>query len=369
MENCRVEGKDYRMRLDNPLTLLKVIGDLEIPRRKLARIGGSLAAEIGKKKMLQAFGKGMRSPFATGSSLTFREWLMQYTDNEVLHGLFDAIIVAVLVCHAWELPASEFFSYMTALGALADAGIAPRGNVDLIEGLVDVIRGNGDAWLGSPVKRIVVSKGEARGVVVEKEGRETTVTSKVVISDAGPKKTVDLAGSDNLGRRYLREMRMRLRAGPAMLVLVGSDEPLLPEDAHFMVISGARRLVCAGDIALLCPDLAPPGKHLSYYCGYPLNSLVPMEAEWERIQCLRDLEEQFPAFKKHGEIIHMGVHDVDSDFPGARAWPGYDMPPQTPIRNLYNIGEGVRAPGWSGTNKAAKTAVQVADMVVKILTT
>jgi hypothetical protein len=190
-----------------------------------------------------------------------------------------------------------------------------------------------------------------------------------VISDTGPKRTVELAGSDNFSRKYMREIRMRLRAGPAMLVLVGSDKPLLPENAHFMVISGARRIVCAGDIALLCPDLAPQGKHLSYYCGYPLNSLVPMEAEWEKIQCQRDLEEHFPDIKKHGEILHMGVHDVDSDFPGARAWPGYDMPPETSIKNLYNIGEGVIAPGWSGTNKAAKTAREVADMVSKMLMT
>jgi phytoene desaturase len=365
--HCRVEGKDYEMRLDNPLTLLSMVRDLDMTRWELARLGAGLAAEIGKKKVLQAFGKGMKNPFARRAEPNFREWLMQYTDNEVLHGLFDAIIVAVLVCHAWELPASEFFSYMAGLGALVDAGIAPRGNVDLVERLVEVIKENGDAWKSSPVKRVMVRKGEARGIVVEREGRDVTVTSKVVISDTGPRRTVDLAGSDNFSSKYLREMRMRLRAGPAMLILVGSDKPLLPENAHFMVISGARRVVCAGDIALLCPDLAPPGKHLSYYCGYPLNSLVPMEAEWEKVQCQRDLEEHFPDIKKHGEILHMGVHDVDSDFPGARAWPGYDMPPETSIKHLYNIGEGVRAPGWSGTNKAALTAREVADKVTKLL--
>jgi phytoene desaturase len=361
--HCRIEGKDYQMKLNNPLTLLNVVRDLGMKRWELARLGGGLAAEIGKHKIQQALGREIKNPFARKAKLDFREWLMQYTDNEVLHKIFDTIIVAVLVCHAWELPASEFFSYMAGLGALIDAGIAPRGNVELVGGLVEAIKANGDAWLGSPVKRIVVEKGEARGIVAEREGRDVSITSKVVISDTGPRRTVDLAGSDNFSRKYLREMRVRLRAGPAMLVLVSSDEPLLPENAHFMIISGARRLVCAGDIALLCPDLAPPGKHLSYYCGYPLNSLVPMEVEWERIQCEKDLEEQFPGFKKHGEILHMGVHDVDSDFPGGRAWPGYDMPPETSIENLYNIGEGVRAPGWSGTNKAAKTAIEVADMI------
>jgi phytoene desaturase len=367
--HCRIEGKDYQMKLNNPLTLLAVAGDFKESRVKLAKLGVNLAREIAKKKVARAFGKGVRDPLARGANLTFREWLMQYTDDEVIHRVFDSIIVAVLVCHAWELPASQFFYYMTRLGALADAGIAPRGNIDLLEGLVEVIKDNGDAWRNSPVKRVVVKKGSAQGIVVEKDGRDVTINSRVVISDTGPKKTVELAGGDNFSSKYLREMRMRLRAGPAMLILVGSEKPLLPESAPFMVISGARRIVVGGEIALLCPDLAPRGKQLSYYCGYPLNSLFPMEAEWEKAQCKRDLEEHFPGIKEHGEILQMGVHDVDSDFPGARGWPGYDMPPKTSIKNLYNVGEGVRAPGWSGTNKAAETAREVAEMVSKTLAT
>ncbi|MBC7253395.1 MAG: hypothetical protein H5T72_05440 [Actinobacteria bacterium] len=210
-----------------------------------------------------------------------------------------------------------------------------------------------------------MKKGTARGITVVREGREIEVESRVVISDTGPRKTVELAGSDNFDPKYLREMRVRLRAGHAMLILVGSDRPVLPESAPFMLIVGTRRLVVGGELAILCPELAPPGKHLSYYCGYPLNSLVPMEEEWEKLQCRRDLEEHFPGIREHGEILRMEPHDVDSDFPGARAWPGFDMPPETPIRNLYNVGEGVRAPGWSGTNKTAQTAMEVADIVCR----
>jgi phytoene desaturase len=365
--HCRIEGKDYQMKLNNPLTLLEVAGDLELSRGEKVKLGGSLAKEIGKKKVMKAFGKGFEDPMAQGKNLTFREWLMQYTDNEVIHRIFDSIIVAILVCHSWELPASQFFYFMTKLGALADAGTAPRGNLALIRGLVDVIEDNGDAWLNSPVRDIVVKKGSAQGIVTEKNGEEVEVSSKVVISDAGPKKTVELAGSENFDEKYLREIRMRLRAGPAMLILVASDKSILPENAPFMVISGARRIVVGGDLALLCPELAPPGMHLSYFCGYPPGSLMPMEVEWEKTQCQRDLEEQFPDIKDHGEILRMQVHDVDSDSPGARSWPGYDMPPQTSIKNLYNVGEGVSAPGWSGTNKSAESARQVADMVSKLL--
>jgi phytoene dehydrogenase-like protein len=364
---CRIEGKDYQMKLNNPLTLIDVASDLELSRGKLVKLGGSLAKEIGKKKVLRAFGRGSEDPLAEGKTLTFREWLMQYTDNGVIHKIFDAIIVAVLTCHSWELPAAQFFYYMTRLGSLADAGVAPRGNLELIQGLVDAIENNGDAWLNSPAKQILVKRGSTRGIAVEKEGEGVEISSRVVISDVGPKKTVELAGSDNFDDKYLREIRMRLRAGPAMLILVGSEKPIMPEGAPFMVIAGARRIVVGGEVALLCPELAPQGMHLSYYCGYPPNSLIPMEVEWEKIQCQRDLEEQFPDIVKYGEILRMEVHDVNSDFPGSRAWPGYDMPPQTSLDNLYNVGEGVQAPGWSGTNKAAETARQVVDMVTKTM--
>ena len=82
---------------------------------------------------------------------------------------------------------------------------------------------------------------------------------------------------------------------------------------------------------------------------------------------IEDLEEQFPDITRYGKILKIGIHDVDSDFPGARAWPGYDMPSTTSIKNLYNVGEGVQAPGWSGTNKAAETARQVAGAVSKTI--
>jgi phytoene desaturase len=365
--HCRIEGKDYQMKLNNPLTLLEIAGDLELSRGKKVRLGGSLAKEIGKKKVLRAFGKGTEDPLAEGKTLTLRDWLMQYTDNEVIHRIFDTISTSVLICHSWELPASQFFYYMTRMGSLADAGVAPRGNLELIQGLVEVIESNGDAWLNCPVKNILVKRGSAQGIVVDRNGEEVEITSKVVISDTGPKKTVELAGSDNFDEKYLREIRMRLRAGPHMLILVASDKPIMPEGAPFMSISGARRLVVGGDLALLSPELAAEGMYLSYFCGFPPYSLMPMEVEWEKIQCQRDLEEHFPDYKEHGEILLMQVHNVDGDFPGARAWPGYDMPPQTSIKNLYNVGDGVSAPGWAGTNKSAETARQVADMVDKQL--
>jgi phytoene desaturase len=188
--HCRIEGKDYQMKLNNPLTLLEIAGDLELSRGKKVRLGGSLAKEIGKKKVLRAFGKGTEDPLAEGKTLTLRDWLMQYTDNEVIHRIFDTISTSVLICHSWELPASQFFYYMTRMGSLADAGVAPRGNLELIQGLVEVIESNGDAWLNCPVKNILVKRGSAQGIVVDRNGEEVEITSKVVISDTGPKKTV-----------------------------------------------------------------------------------------------------------------------------------------------------------------------------------
>lgn len=207
---------------ENGMVLANLLAaDLELSRGKLVRLGGSLAREIGKKKVLQAFGKGVEDPLE-GGLLTFRELLMQYTDNEVVHGIFDAIILAVLACRSWELP-------------------------------------------------------------------------------------------------------------------------------------------------VLCPELAPSGKHLSYYCGYP------PELPGARGGGMgEDTVPEGPGGTLPG---HQGTRG-DTAHGGPRR--GQRLPRGSGLARLrhargdageepLHVGEGVRAPGWSGTNKAAQTAIEVADAVSRVL--
>jgi len=42
----------------------------------------------------------------------------------------------------------------------------------------------------------------------------------------------------------------------------------------------------------------------------------------------------------------MDVRNIDHEFPGYRAWPGYTMPQLTPIPNLFHVGDAVMPFGW-----------------------
>jgi hypothetical protein len=78
-----------------------------------------------------------------------------------------------------------------------------------------------------------------------------------------------------------------------------------------------------------------------------------------------DIKELFPEFEKHGRILDATVRDIDDEFPELRTWPGYDMPRETPIKNLYNVGDGVKTVGMTGTAASAESGKLVAETVKK----
>ena len=73
--------------------------------------------------------------------------------------------------------------------------------------------------------KIIVDDGIARGVEARCQGSELKIEAKAVASNAGPKKTVALAGEHNFDRGYLKEVR-ELRPMPGLFFILSSDGPL-----------------------------------------------------------------------------------------------------------------------------------------------
>ena len=59
-----------------------------------------------------------------------------------------------------------------------DGGLCPQGNLTVMEKLARVVAKNGDILTNCPAKQIVVTKGAATGVVVEKDGKEIEIPRK-----------------------------------------------------------------------------------------------------------------------------------------------------------------------------------------------
>jgi phytoene desaturase len=361
----RIEGKDYSMPPQGGFTaFLSIVNNLEHEKAKLV---GVVAKEVAIEKLRGAI-KQQKTEMQQSNPITLYEWLRQYTDNELALNIFDMISVAVMNARTFELPAYQFFQFMARMGGLRQQCVVNGGNIVAVNALADVIRRNGDVWTNCPATRIVVKDGKATGIVVKKDGHEIEIEARVVISDGGPKRTVQLAGEDAFGKEYVKTMNERLRPHPVTLINIGSDKPLiLPEGQKAPVlVIGARRINSITPISNVCPDLAPKGMHLTYICAAPLRSLEHMnKPEMEKL-VMEDIKELLPDFEKHGKILEMSSRDIDDEFPELRTWPGYDMPRETPIANLYNVGDGVKQPGITGTSAAAETGKIIVEVIKKL---
>jgi len=360
----RMGGKDYKMPAKGSLGVgLDIVSKLEEDKTKVL---GGFAKAMSKEKIMGAFRLGTKDP-EKERGLTFKDWLLQYTDNEMAHGIFDTIVGTLAAAHSYEISASAVFSFFVAMKGFRDVAIPPRGNRVNMENLAKVVKTNGDVWVNCPVKRIMVGGGRAKGIVVEKDGQEIQVDAQVIVSDIGPKATVALAGSDNFNEDYLRDIRMKLKPKSVTMVFVASDRPLWPEngEAAVLMVVGARRITSTIPLSSVSPQLAPPGQHLLFAFGSPVSCEVRMDEEVEQGQILKDLQEQFPLFEKHGRVLKFDSRDIDSDLPEMRCRVGEGMSTDTPIKNLYNVGDACPITGYTGSNAAAETAIRVSKVIQK----
>jgi len=327
------------------------------------KVLGGFARAIAKEKVTGAMGRVAKGEKAEG---TFKDWLLQYTDNPLLHDLFDTMLGDLAARHSYEVSASGAFAFFSRGGAHGIC-LAPRGNIVNAENLAKVIRANGDVWVDSPVKSIVVKGKEAKGVIVQRNGGEVEVSCQVVVSNIGPKATAELVGEENLDEEYLKTIRVRLRPQPITLCYVASDRPIWPETGApgLLMTTGTRRMSAVIPMSSFCPELAPPGQHLLFLVGVPETFEVPMIPEVERELLLLDLKEQFPLFEKHGRILKITHKNIDDELPGERTGTDRMMSTETPLSNLYSVGDAVCSPGYVGTLGSADSSKRVADTVRK----
>ncbi|MCX8125591.1 MAG: hypothetical protein N3E40_00405, partial [Dehalococcoidia bacterium] len=218
--------------------------------------------------------------------------------------------------------------------------------------------------VNSPVERVVISGGRVTDVVINVEGRQKVeVRTQFLISDMGPKRTVELAGRENFPPDYLKQVD-GLRAAPIVANLIASDRPLVNSNGGLLIV-GAKRIVAGVPMTLYSPALAPPGQHLMVVWGTPASCLHHVDREKEARENIEDIKLVFPDFERHGWILRQDVRDIDDEFPALRSWMGYDMPQESPVPNLFHVGDAVKPFGWEGVAACAKGASIIVDRIRK----
>jgi len=341
--------------------------DYPVPEKDALRTLISLASEERAEvdRVMEAVERSI-SWQEPSAFISLRDWLLQYTHNELILRIFQNLCVGHIGANVHEVPASEFFHYLGHPVVTQVRGYAPEGNLAVIESLADAIRDRGgEFWTRCRARRIIVQDQAARGLIVEREGEEVEIRAGAVVSNAGPRRTVDLAESENFDRGYLREIKERLRPASHILLFIAmpGDQPLPAR----LYLTDTRRLFAIRSMTALCPELAPPGKQLIFASALPASSLPPINFKYEIELCLEDLKESIPGFDRYAEVLYVHCFRGGSDWPFYHSCSGYELPQKTSVVKLYNVGDGVKTPDWIGLEACAASArLVVADIKDRI---
>ncbi|MGE4427420.1 MAG: hypothetical protein AB7G37_13290, partial [Solirubrobacteraceae bacterium] len=113
-----------------------------------------------------------------------------------------------------------------------------------------------------------------------------------------------------------------------------------------------------------CPEVAPPAWHLYVVYAVPVPALSPFDEEAEVAATMRELHDQLDGFDR-ARVLRTRV--IGGNWPAARCVVGREMPRETPIPNLFNVGDGVRDYGDGGMQACAVTGTAVADALLRDL--
>jgi len=294
-------------------------------------------------------------------AITMSEWLLHITDNKLIYNIFEAWCIQVVGMNLWECTAGEFVrEFMNFAGTHMHI---PRGGLNpIIDSLVEVIIENdGEIIPLAEARKITVYSNIAQGVQAVGPDFELQIDAKVVVSDVGPKATVDLVGVESFDRGYAKEIS-ELGALDGLWFVVSSDEPLYDWPGGLYTIETRRGLAWV-DYSTIWSDFAPPGKHwMGVYQEPSGRFLYSPRKEYELF--LADLADTFPDYEKRGAEILM-VRRYTKNWPCVRSWPPSDRHRKTPIENLYNVGDAVNPPEWMAGSGVAEGARIVAEDIKK----
>jgi len=292
-------------------------------------------------------------------TISMRDWLLQYTQNEKCLGVFNASF------QISEVKAQAIIRDFKRLGSLP-YGYAVGGNISPMESLANVVNSNGgEIWTRCRAKQILVDDGITKGVIVtKKRGKEDIkLNCQAVISNVGPCGTIKLAGEKNFDTGYIKKVRETIKTFPWLAIQIVSSKPLLETGSVGFIVDG-RIANWTLSQTILCPEWAPVGKHLTY-----VGAWIPPNPPWQldkylewAIQDLRDIAPKYDKYVE--EILHV-AYFLRQEWPMYRSYDGYSLPQKTSVENLYNVGDAVFPPGTGGLIGCALSGKIVAEDLKK----
>ena len=342
-------------------------GDYDLPDTGGGLLGMiEFALEGGTKEAERLFQFFIRalSSWTPLDSITIGQWLDQYTENANVKNLFQGFCAALMGTGLHEIPAGEFFRFLKYSSKGSRFGLAANGNGELIEALASAITKRGSAIRKRVAcDQILVEDGRATGVVVHNEnGEKEKIEAPLILSNTGPVRTMELAGgTTNYEESYLAQLALNPTEAPIIHVSFATDKPLIEDFHGSLVFGNTRNLIYLEIPSLISPAQAPEGKYLHVAYGASRDASNP-DLDTELNIVLAELDENFRGMLANATFIKKAKHSGQA--PGMHRWAGHMMPNETPIRNLYNVGDGATPPGTIGTEGAAASGKAAVEKIL-----
>lgn len=297
-------------------------------------------------------------------AISAEEWLGQYTENRSIIALFNRIVSSSSGINLNEIKAGEFIREMKTSGALAKPPLVVKdGLIEVIKSLETVIkRHKGEVLTACNVTEIRVKDGVFNGVVAENNGKRMEIEVKVVISNVGPVKTIELAGRENFELSYLKEVEEKIRPCCGIVFEVTTTKPLLDFAGMMFTADPGMRVSVWFVLGGLWDHWAPRGKYLLHGWLVPTDNLSYDPAE-EYEAFLKEAKEFFPNWDDCEPEVER-LKNFSGAWPAGRSWPGYRISQRTSIKNLYCVGDGNSPSGFPGGEGAAESGRRAAEQII-----
>jgi phytoene dehydrogenase-like protein len=354
-------GIDPGLRVPDPPVMIRVRGHDMKPG---AAVWQHMIKRVTKSagRVAEGIAKG-RAGEEEEEQQTLEEWARRYTRSRTLLSLFQSLSASIFTVNADELPAGVFFRNLRETGGYKNFGFAPHGNVAVADAIAAaVVERGGRVERGIEVSRIEFADGRAAAVLARTADRvEHRFEADAVISNVGPRNTARLAAGtpleDELARRVAGVQTTSL-----LTLAFSAEEEIIPHPGIW-AFTDTERLCNMANLGATCPELAPEGRSLYEAYSAPRPSVGgAYDADAERKLLEGDLRKLIPGFDKAEVVLFKAMRGDRA--PAQQVRPGYDLPIETPVPNLLEVGDGVKPYGWIGTTACAETARLAADALL-----
>jgi phytoene dehydrogenase-like protein len=298
-----------------------------------------------------------------GDYETFRDWLDAKSDNANVKKLFKGFCAALMGTNPHEIPAGEFFRFLTYSSRGSRFGMAEAGNGEMMGGLADAMVGRGcTIWPSTSCLGIDIDESGVTGVRLHSRDKgEVTVSCRYVLSNTGPQRTVKLVGGrKHFSAEYLEKLDAWPHAAPIFHISFVTKKPLIEGFDGCLVFGNNKNLIYLEIPSLISPQLATDGQYLHTAFGAPSDAGTA-DLKRELDNTLEELKLNFPGQLDDAQYLVRARHSGDA--PGMHRWAGRMMPVTTSIPNLYNVGDGATTPGTIGTEGAAASAKEAVALI------